>query len=49
VLLTLHPTSAEQLVERYPDARTIFETPGETMLVARFLKRVSPFANVSFE
>jgi len=49
VLLTLDPASAEQLVERYPDARTIFETPGETMLVARFLKRVSPFANVSFE
>lgn len=48
-LLTLDAPSAQWLVTLHPDARSIFETPGETMLIARFLKRVSPFASVPYE
>lgn len=46
-LLSLTAEAVEPLVARFPELRTVFETPGEIMQVARFLKRASPFARLS--
>jgi putative peptide zinc metalloprotease protein len=45
--LTLDSEAVQALVTDRPDIRQVFETPGEVVQVARFLKRAAPFATLS--
>lgn len=46
IVLSLAAPAFQEALETYPDARAAFEELAETLMVAKFLKRASPFSTL---